>query len=103
MTMHRRLAASADDYIDRARALRPLLAASAAQGEADRRIPDAVIDAIDAADLFALLVPERWGGLAAGAETVLRVSRELGQGDGSASWVHYILTLGAWIASLMGD
>jgi alkylation response protein AidB-like acyl-CoA dehydrogenase len=50
------------ELVARARALRPLLAANASQGEADRRVPEESIQALIGAGLFKIAVPRRYGG-----------------------------------------
>src|SRR5689334_19786934 len=50
------------EIIARARALIPTLAARAAQGERERRIPKETIADMQAAGLFRVLQPKRWGG-----------------------------------------
>jgi 3-hydroxy-9,10-secoandrosta-1,3,5(10)-triene-9,17-dione monooxygenase len=88
-----------EEFIQRAAALRPLLEQNAARTEAERRIPDEVIEALEDTGLFELMVPKRFGGQAASMETVLRVSAELAKGCPSTSWVQTLMNVSSWFAT----
>ena|SRR6516162_7379078 len=64
----------------KASALVPLLRARAAETERERRIPDDVLKAIDAAQLFRLRTPKRFGGCEGDLRTYMDVVTELGRG-----------------------
>ncbi|MCV7376944.1 acyl-CoA dehydrogenase family protein [Mycolicibacterium arabiense] len=81
----------------------PLLRGNAARIEADRRIPDEVIGALEDAGLFRLMQPMRHGGLEETFETKLAVMRELGRGDGATAWVASLMSGAAWFAGMCGD
>ena len=66
----------------KAAALVPLLRAKAAEIEREGRIPDEVLAAIDAAQLFRLRTPTRFGGFEADIRTYMDVVTELGRGCG---------------------
>lgn len=89
------------DLVERAAALRPLLASNASRCEAQRRIPDENLAALDAADLFSTLAPKRVGGHGATVATQLAVSAELARGCASTAWVQTLLNVGTWAASLL--
>jgi 3-hydroxy-9,10-secoandrosta-1,3,5(10)-triene-9,17-dione monooxygenase len=84
-------------------ALVPLLRATAAQTERERRIPDAIPAAMDAAQLFRMRTPKRFGGFEADLRTYMDVVTELGRGCGSTSWVGFISIATVWIAALFPD
>lgn len=84
-------------------ALVPLLRAKAAEAERMRRIPDEVLAAIDAAGLFRLRAPKRFGGHEADLRTYMDVVTELGRGCGSTGWIAFISIATAWIAALFSD
>ena len=95
----------ADESIDaemvaRATALRPLLEANAARTESERRVAPEVVDALEEAGLFALVVPKRVGGAGATMATQLAVGVELGRACASTSWVQFILNSGTWAAAM---
>ena len=87
----------------KAAALVPLLRAKAAEIEREGRIPDEVLAAIDAAQLFRLRTPKRFGGFEADIRTYTDVVAELGRGCGSTSWIGFISIATVWIAALFPD
>ncbi len=87
----------------KATALVPLLRAKAAETERDRRIPDEILAAIDAAQLFRLRTPKRFGGFEGDLRTYMDVVTELGRGCGSTSWVAFISIATVWIAALFPE
>jgi len=87
----------------KAAALVPLLRAKAAEIEREGRIPDEVLAAIDAAQLFRLRTPQRFGGFEADIRTYMDVVTELGRGCGSTSWIAFISIATVWIAALFPD
>ena len=87
----------------KAAALVPLLRAKAAETERERRISDDVLAAIDAAQLFRLRTPQRFGGFEGDLRTYMDVVTELGRGCGSTSWVAFISIATVWIAALFPD
>ncbi|MDX6741677.1 acyl-CoA dehydrogenase family protein [Actinocorallia sp. A-T 12471] len=92
-----------DELVARAAELVPLLRANAAATEENRRVAEESIAAIAAADLYRISVPERLGGLQQDVTTSLRVSVELGRGDGSTAWASTLMNVCAWMTSLMSD
>ena len=89
-------------FIQRAAALRPLLEENTARTETERRIPEEIIDALENAGLFDLMVPRRFGGHALSMDTVLRVSAELAKGCPSTSWVLTLMNVSSWFATRAG-
>ena len=84
----------------RAEALVPLLRAKAAEIEREGRIPDDVLAAMDAAQLFRLRTPQRFGGFEGDIRTYMDVVTALGRGCGSTSWIAFISIATVWIAAL---
>lgn len=72
-------ASSTQELLERARALKPLLAGNAAQAEAEHRIPEENIAALDEAGLFEITKPKRFGGYEVPFETTLEVSAILAE------------------------
>jgi 3-hydroxy-9,10-secoandrosta-1,3,5(10)-triene-9,17-dione monooxygenase len=91
------------ELMARASALVPLLRAKAAENERERRISKEILAAIDAAGLFRMRAPKRFGGFEADLRTYMDVVTELGRGCGSTSWIAFISIATAWIAALFGD
>lgn len=88
------------DLVERAAKLVPLLAGNAAQSEADRRVVEENITAIDEAGLFSIMRPKRYGGLETDFRTMLEVSRELARGCGSTAWVTSLMNVCSWFTGL---
>ena len=88
-----------EEFIQRAVALRSVLEQNAPRTEAQRRIPEEIISALEEAELFELMVPKRFGGQAVSMETVLRVSAELAKGCPSTSWVQTLMNVSSWFAT----
>ena len=91
------------EVVARAKALAPMIAAHAEQTDRERRVPDAVIDALADAGLFKLGVPPIYGGYATGFETYCDVTAAIGEACGSAAWVTALINVCNWCISLFGD
>jgi len=83
--------------------LRPLLERNAERTERDRRLPDVNIAALEAANLFKVMVPRRWGGYGAQLPTVLGTFAELAKGCSSSGWVAMIVGGITYQTSLLPD
>jgi alkylation response protein AidB-like acyl-CoA dehydrogenase len=88
------------ELVARARALCPLLAANAAQGEADRRVTDESIKAMVGAGLFKIAVPKRYGGYETSVRTMLEVSAAVSEADGGTAWVLTLINVCHWLTGL---
>ncbi len=85
--------------VARAAALRPLLAEHAARSEAERQVVPEVMNALESAGLFDVVVPRRIGGHGATMATQLAVAAELGRACPSTAWVQQILNVTTWGAA----
>jgi len=81
----------------RARALTALLATHAAEAERIRKPVDAVIHALEEAEIFKLMVPRCYGGLELDLDTFFEVGVALGEGDTSMAWVANFYVEHNWI------
>jgi alkylation response protein AidB-like acyl-CoA dehydrogenase len=88
------------ELVARARALGPLLAANASQGEADRRVVEESIQALIDAGLFKIAVPRRYGGYETSVRTMLEVSAAVGEADGGTAWVLTLVNVCNWLIGL---
>lgn len=88
------------ELIDRARELRPLLAAGGAQGDADRHLADKTVAALADAGLFKIMVPRRYGGRQADIRTLVEVASEVAEADGATGWVLALTSACAWVTAL---
>lgn len=87
-------------WVQRARELCPLITRHAAQTEAQRQVVPEVIEALETAGLFEILVPQRLGGIGATMATQLAVAAELGTACVSTAWVQTLLNITTWGACL---
>jgi len=85
------------ELVVRARALTPLLASQAAEAERIRKPVDAVIRALEEAEIFKLMVPRCYGGLELDLDTFFEVGVALGEGDTSMAWVANFYVEHNWI------
>ncbi|HUV09476.1 MAG TPA: acyl-CoA dehydrogenase family protein, partial [Acidimicrobiia bacterium] len=87
--------------LERARGLRDLIQAEADATEALGTMSPAVVDAIEEAGLFRILVPAELGGHEVDIDTLLAISEELSYADGSVGWSFVQnTTLGGYLAYL---
>ena len=89
--------------IARAASLRPLLERNAEQTDAQRRLPDEIVQALKETGLCALMVPKRVGGYQTSVRTYVDVISELGRGCGSTAWVASLINVCAWLAALFPE
>jgi alkylation response protein AidB-like acyl-CoA dehydrogenase len=92
-----------EDLIEAAAALRPVLEKNAAQVEKDRTLTTAVVDALEAAGLWKVQTPKRFGGHEAPLAAKLECTAALSEGCPSTGWVFFILNICHWLASLYSD
>ena len=87
------------ELVARARALTSLLAENALQAEKQRKPVDAVIKALEEAEIYKLMVPKCYGGLELDLDTFFDVGVALGEGDASTAWVSNFYVEHNWILS----
>jgi len=88
---------------DRIRVLGPMIDASAAGHEERTRLTAEVIQAIDDAGIFSLMVPRELGGEEAHPSDLIDAIAELSYWDGSAGWyAHAVMTGGAVAGAFLG-
>src|SRR5947208_15533010 len=74
------------DYLARASALRPLIAAAADEAERRRELTPEIVDALIENGIFRMLLPRSLGGAELDPLSYTAVLEELAQGDGSTAW-----------------
>jgi 3-hydroxy-9,10-secoandrosta-1,3,5(10)-triene-9,17-dione monooxygenase len=77
----------AEELIARIVELKPWLRDQQAVAEEQRRIPQETIERLDAAGIFSLTKPKRYGGADFTTRELLDIYRTLGSGCGAAAWV----------------
>jgi alkylation response protein AidB-like acyl-CoA dehydrogenase len=78
--------ADAAPWVERARALGPLIRAHADASERERRLAPELVEAFHEAGLFRLQLPARFGGAGLTPIEALPVYEEVAAADGSAGW-----------------
>jgi alkylation response protein AidB-like acyl-CoA dehydrogenase len=91
------------DYVNRARALVPLLRKNADETEKRRVVHPDNIEALRAAGMFAISTPRRFGGAEQNLRTFVETVAELGRGCGSTAWVTSLQNGTAFLTGLFGD
>ena len=97
------VASDPKSWLDRTRALGPMIDQAAAAREDATELAAEVVEAIDAAGLFAIMAPKELGGAEAHPDEVIDVISELSYWDGSAGWYgHAVMTGGAVGGAYLG-
>ena len=74
------------DYLARARELRPIVAAGGDEAERRREVTPEVVDALIERGIFKMLLPKSIGGAELDPLTYTAILEELARGDGSTAW-----------------
>jgi indole-3-acetate monooxygenase len=74
------------DYIERARALKPLLEEAADEIEEHRQLPPRVVEALVSGGFFKLLLPRSMGGAELHPRTYVQVLEEIAKAEPSTAW-----------------
>ena len=93
----------AAELLRRARALSPVIAAAAAEGERERRVSPAVFGYLQDAGLFRALQPKRWGGYELPPTALYDAEMAVAEGDMSTAWVVGVLGIIPWAIALFDD
>jgi 3-hydroxy-9,10-secoandrosta-1,3,5(10)-triene-9,17-dione monooxygenase len=95
---------AADEIIERLVSLRPWLRGMQSEAERQRRIPQETIERLDAAGIFCLTTPPRFGGADFPAKDLFRIYEALGRGCGATAWTVWAATGGnLWSAAFPDD
>jgi 3-hydroxy-9,10-secoandrosta-1,3,5(10)-triene-9,17-dione monooxygenase len=86
--------------VEKARALKPALAARTAQADALRRVPDETIADFKEAGFFKMLQPSRWGGLEVDPRTFFDVQMTVASACPSSAWVLGVVAVHSWQLAL---
>ena len=79
-------AVKTSEWVERARALAPVVAQWRDAGEQERHVPRPLFEALRDAGFFKMSAPKAVGGAEADEETVLQAIEELSRQDGSVGW-----------------
>jgi indole-3-acetate monooxygenase len=94
-------AVKTSEWVERARALAPVVAQWRDAGEQERHVPRPLFDALRDAEIFGMSVPTAVGGAEVDEETALHVIEEFARQDGSVGWNVMIASNAAIIASYL--
>jgi alkylation response protein AidB-like acyl-CoA dehydrogenase len=89
-----------EDVVAALRDAAPLLRSNAATGEADRRVPEESIAALEEAGFFKVPVPRRHGGYELPVRAMLEASAAVAEADGGAAWAGTLINVNSWTLSL---
>lgn len=81
--------------------LQAVAAEHAAQGAAERRLAEPVVDALRDAGLFRALVPAALGGLELEPQAFLDAVRDLAEGDAAAAWIVAVCGTGGMLSAYL--
>jgi len=81
--------------------LRPLLEANGAQGEADRRVLQESVDALEAIGAFRVTQPKKYGGFQGTSQDHVDVARAVGRADGGTGWITALINMSGWLTALL--
>lgn len=82
------------EFLDRIRAVIPIVREGALEAAELRKLPQSTIDAIRETGMYRLHTPLEYGGLQLGLNAHVQAARLLAQGDLSTAWASSFLTLG---------
>lgn len=91
------------ELIDVALGLEPVIKEHSAEGETNRRVPAAVIQAMKDAGLVRMMTPESVGGLESDPVTTARVFEEVARFDSAASWILQAANSGDFYCARLPD
>jgi alkylation response protein AidB-like acyl-CoA dehydrogenase len=90
--------------IERLVTLRPWLRGMQSEAERQRRIPQETVDRLDAAGIYSLTTPPRFGGADFSARDLFRIYDAFGRGCGATAWTVWAATGGnLWSAAFPDD
>lgn len=90
---------SVEELVQRARDLKPELAARTSQTEADGRVSDELTELVKDAGLNRVSQPTQFGGFGHGPSAVFKVTYEMARACPSTSWCAMVANSNAWFAS----
>ena len=93
----------AEQLLESARSLQPVLRERAAECKAERKVPDATMADFQAAGFFKLLQAEQYGGYAMDPQVFYAVGLELAKACPSSAWVLGVVAVHNWQLALFDD
>jgi 3-hydroxy-9,10-secoandrosta-1,3,5(10)-triene-9,17-dione monooxygenase len=95
---------AADEIIGRLVSLRPWLRSMQCEAERQRRVPQETVERLDAAGIYSLTTPPRFGGADFSAKDLFCIYEAFGRGCGATAWTVWAATGGnLWSAAFPDD
>ena len=91
------------EWLEKARALIPLIEQHREKGEEERRLQDPVFEAFRQAGFFRMWMPSAYGGYETPIESVLTVGEEVSRHDPSAAWNLIIGVIGSLLLAYLPE
>jgi 3-hydroxy-9,10-secoandrosta-1,3,5(10)-triene-9,17-dione monooxygenase len=89
------------DVVAKAAALRLTLRERTAETDRLARLPESTVADLEAARLFEITTPRRYGGLQLDVRTYMDAMVELGRGDASVSWAATLVNINNWFVATL--
>ncbi len=86
--------------VQNARALQPALRERARRAQQERKIPDETVAEMQAAGLFRVLQPKRWGGYEMDPQVFFDVQHALAEACMSTAWIYGVIAVHNWQIAL---
>jgi 3-hydroxy-9,10-secoandrosta-1,3,5(10)-triene-9,17-dione monooxygenase len=93
----------AAELLSRARTMVPKLKERAPAAEKDRMVPRESVAEMQAAGLFRVLQPRRWGGYESGLQVANEIQMILAEGCMSTAWIYAVLAVEPFLLALYDD
>lgn len=94
---------TAEELVERARAMIPTLKARARRAVAERKVPDETIAEMQEAGFFRILQPQRWGGYEMNPNVFFDVLKLIAEGCMSTGWVYGVVGCHPYELALFHD
>ncbi len=94
---------SAQELVQRARELIPTLEVRWERASAERRVAAETVAQMQAAGLFRVLQPKRWGGYEMDPQVFYRIQMALAEGCMSTAWIYGVIAVHNWQLALYDE
>jgi alkylation response protein AidB-like acyl-CoA dehydrogenase len=92
-----------DALLERVRELAPVIRSCRDAIDADRQLPDTLVEALRAAGMFRLFAPAKFGGPEIDPSTFVKIIEGLSAADGSIGWVVSVCSVGGLFAGYLSE
>jgi alkylation response protein AidB-like acyl-CoA dehydrogenase len=92
-----------DTLLERVRELAPVIRSCRDAIDAERQLPETIVEALRAAGMFRLFAPAKFGGLEVDPSTFVKIIEGLSAADGSVGWVVSVCSVGGLFAGYLSE